>query len=112
MSTGRDALGETRVCPHCRATILASAMVCPACRHHLRAGDKVTAGASRLTLHPFRVEGRVLSAMGSSAWEYAVVLSIRNDRGEEIGRQVMGVGATHGDEARTFTLDVEVYVPV
>ena len=26
----------TRVCPHCKATILASAAVCPSCRHHLR----------------------------------------------------------------------------
>ena len=28
--------GATRTCPHCRATILESAIVCPGCRHHLR----------------------------------------------------------------------------
>jgi len=112
MSQARDALGETRTCPHCRSTILASAAVCPACRHHVRAGTRVTAGPPRVTIHPFTVEGRVRSAAGAGAWEYAVVLSIRNDRGEEIGRQVVGVGAMRGEEGRTFTLDVEVYVPV
>lgn len=112
MSSVRDAAGETRTCPHCKATILASATVCPACRHHLRAGARVTAGAPRVTMHPFTVEGRVRSAAGATAWEYAVVLSIRNDGGEEIGRQVVGVGAMRANESRTFTLDVEVYVPV
>lgn len=112
MTTVRDAPGETRTCPHCRATILASAEVCLGCRHHVRAGTRMTAATPRLTIHPFTVEGRVRSAAGSTAWEYAVVLSIRNDRGEEIGRQVVGVGALRAEEARTFTLDVEVYVPV
>ena len=112
MSAVRDALGETRTCPHCKATILASASVCPACRHHVRAGTRVTAGLQRQTMHPFTVEGRVRGAMGATACEYAVVLSIRNEGGEVIGRQVVGVGAMRGDEERTFTLDVEVYVPV
>jgi hypothetical protein len=112
VSAVRDTPGETRTCPHCKATILASATVCPACRHHLRAGTRITAGSPRLTIHPFTVEGRVRGAAGENAWEYAVVLSIRNDGGEEIGRQVVGVGAMRGNEGRTFTLDVEVYVPV
>ena len=37
-----------------------------------------------------------------------MVLSIRNDRGEEITRQVIGVGALYPDEQRTFTLQVEM----
>ncbi len=39
------------------------------------------------------------------------MLSIRNDRGEEIARQVVGVGALHPAERRTFTLAVEVFTP-
>ena len=37
-----------------------------------------------------------------------MVLSIRNERGEEITRQVIGVGALYPDEKRTFTLQVEM----
>ena len=39
------------------------------------------------------------------------MVSIRNDRGEEISRQVVGVGALSSAEQRTFTLAVEVYTP-
>jgi len=28
--------GATRVCPHCKATVLETAAICPGCRHHLR----------------------------------------------------------------------------
>ncbi len=44
-------------------------------------------------------------------WEYSVVLAIRNERGEEISRQVVGVGALRPAESRTFTLSVEVLTP-
>jgi hypothetical protein len=39
------------------------------------------------------------------------MLSIRNDRGEEIVRQVVGVGALQPTEQRTFTLSVDVFAP-
>jgi hypothetical protein len=39
------------------------------------------------------------------------MLSIRNDRGEEVVRQVVGVGALQPDEQRTFTLSVDVFAP-
>ncbi len=45
------------------------------------------------------------------AWEYFVTISIRNDRGEEVDRQVVNVGALQGAEKRTFTLSVEVLPP-
>ena len=38
-----------------------------------------------------------------------MVLSIRNDRDEEIDRKIVGVGAMRPGEARTFTLTVEVF---
>jgi hypothetical protein len=40
-----------------------------------------------------------------------VLLSIRNDKGEEIARQMVDVGALQSREQRTFTLSVEVFTP-
>jgi hypothetical protein len=39
------------------------------------------------------------------------MVSVRNDRGEEVTRQVVGVGALQPGEQRTFTFAVEVYAP-
>ena len=112
MTPSREAAGATRTCPHCKATILESSAVCPACHHHLRVGAKRTAGPPRLTVHPFTVEGRVRGGGDDAGWEYSVIVCVRNDRGDELGRHVVGVGALRRDEGRSFTLDVEVYVPV
>jgi hypothetical protein len=38
-------------------------------------------------------------------------VSIKNDRGDEVARQVVGVGALEPGEARTFTFAVEVFTP-
>lgn len=104
----QGAPGATRTCPHCRETILESAAVCPACRHHLRyeprSGDVATTPGA---VTPLRVEGSVRNP-DSGAWEYSMVLTIRNERGEEIARRLVGVGAIQGDEQRTFTLSVEM----
>jgi hypothetical protein len=110
MSSTRQqaAPGATRTCPHCRATILDSASVCPACRHHLRF-DPGSAAAAVPTSTPLRVEGTIKHPAVGEPWEYSVLLSIRNDRGEEIARQVVGVGALHSNQQRTFTLAVEVF---
>ena len=43
------------------------------------------------------------------SWEYSVVISIRNEKGEEITRHVVGVGALQPSERRTFSLAVEVF---
>jgi hypothetical protein len=37
-----------------------------------------------------------------------MVLAIRNARGEEIARRVVGVGAVRPNEQRTFCLSVEI----
>ena len=111
MSTARQgAPGTTRTCPHCRAVILESASVCPSCRHHLRF-DPGAAARAVPTLTPLRVEGTIRHPPVGEPWEYSVMLSIRNDRGEEITRQVVDVGALHPAEQRTFTLAVEVFAP-
>ncbi|HTL04390.1 MAG TPA: hypothetical protein VL241_01470 [Gemmatimonadales bacterium] len=111
MSATRQGVpGTTRICPHCRASILESASVCPACRHHLRF-DPGAAARAVPSLTPLRVEGTIRHPPVGEPWEYSVMLSIRNDRGEEITRQVVDVGALQPSEQRTFTLAVEVFAP-
>ena len=102
--------GRTRTCPHCKATILESAPVCPQCRHHLRFVP--TAGAAKPEgFCALRVEGTVEHPERGGDWEYSVVLTIRNERGEELSRQVVGVGALKPGESRDFGLSVEVLTP-
>lgn len=99
--------GATRTCPHCKATILESSSVCPACRGHLRF-DPEAAHGSRRQASPLHVEGHITHPAGEPVLEYSMVLSIRNERGEEITRQVVGVGALHPLEQRSFSVTVEV----
>ena len=99
--------GATSVCPHCKATILESASVCPACRGHLRY-DEAALQREKTRISPLTVEGTLAPPAGDTAFEYSMVLSIRNERGEETTRQVIGVGALYPDELRTFTLQVEM----
>lgn len=107
-ATRPGAPGATRSCPHCRAAVLESAVVCPACRHHLRFDPGGPARALP-SFVPLRVEGTIRHPAVGESWEYSVMLSIRNDRGEEVSRQVVGVGALQPAEQRTFTLAVEVF---
>jgi len=110
MSTGRFAApGRTRSCPHCKATILESATVCPGCHHHLRFDSTSARGQAADTA--LRVDGVLRHPANGEAWEYSVVLTIRNARGEEISRQVVGVGALQAADERTFSLAVEVFKP-
>jgi hypothetical protein len=102
--------GASRICPHCRTAILESAVVCPACRHHLRF-DPSSSKRAAPSFSALRVEGTIRNPDDGAAWEYSVLISIRNDRGEEIARQVVGVGALQPADVRTFTLAVEVFTP-
>jgi len=110
MSSARPGVvGATRRCPHCRETILESAAVCPACKHYLR--YEPGAGAAESTQEaaqtPLRIEGSIRHPPDGEPWEYTVVVTIRNDRGEEIARKLIGVGALSPNEQRSFTLSVE-----
>ena len=98
--------GATRTCPHCKATILDSASVCPACKHHLRFDPETAAGKAE-KFSALNVEGTIRRPPGDEAWEYTMVLAIRNERGDEIARHVVGVGALTDNQERTFTLAVE-----
>lgn len=113
MNTGRVVLtGKTRTCPHCKATILESASVCPACHHHLRFDSKaIVERRLQPAFSPLRVEGTFRHQKAGEQWEYSVVVSIRNDRGEELARKVIGVGAIMPNESRTVTLSVDVFTP-
>ena len=98
--------GATRECPHCRETILESAAVCPACRHYLRF-DAGPVPERTPALTPLRIEGSIRHPGDGEPWEYTVVVSIRNDRGDEVAHKLIGVGAMSPNEQCTFTLSVE-----
>jgi uncharacterized protein YbaR (Trm112 family) len=108
MSTLRPGTpGATRACPHCKATILESASVCPACRGHLRY-DEASVLREKNKIVPLAIEGTLVPPPGDGVFEYAMVLTIRNERGEEVNRQVIGVGALYPGDERGFTLQVEM----
>lgn len=106
----RTPAGATRTCPHCRAVILQSTSVCPSCRKHLRFAA-AGGGAAVPTFSPLRIEGSIRHPNSGEAWEYAVTVSITNDRGVELTRQIVGVGAIKPGELRNFTFAVEVFGP-
>jgi hypothetical protein len=99
--------GATRACPHCKETILESAVSCPSCRHHIRFDADVSASVEPVP-SPLRIEGSIRQPADTEACEYSVVVTIRDDRGQEIARKLIGVGAMLPNEQRTFTLAVEV----
>ena len=99
--------GATRPCPHCKETVLESAAVCPACKHHLRF-DAEAGNSEAPVPSPLRIEGSIRQPADVTAWEYTVVVTIKDDRGQEIARKLIGVGAMSPNEQRTFTLSVDV----
>ena len=103
--------GETRQCPHCKATILASAVVCPGCNGHLRFGPATGAGAGVLkpaTVTAFRIEGSFDNPAPGTPREYTVVVAIRNQRGEIVDKKVIGVGVLGPGDERIVTLTVDM----
>lgn len=93
----------TRTCPHCKATILASALVCPGCRGHLRI-DKAGTPVMKPT---WQIEGSFKAERPNDPMEYTMVISVRDERNEEVARHVVNVGSVSGNERRTFTLSIE-----
>ena len=103
-------VGKTRNCPHCKAVILDSMPVCPGCNHHLRF-DPASLERMQPAGTPFKVEGSIRHPPEGAAWEYSIMLVVRNEKGDEISRQVAGVGAMQPSEQRTFALSVELFTP-
>ncbi len=90
-------LGATRTCPHCKATVLQSANICPGCQHHLRFSAANSEPQSE-GVPAMRIEGSIQHPGRGEACEYCVVVSITNEQGEKIARQVVGVGALQPGE--------------
>ena len=57
------------------------------------------------------IHSEMLSFVAMDATIKYTVISVRNDRNEEIARQVVNVGAVQGNEKRTFTLSIETSEP-
>jgi hypothetical protein len=108
VQVGKATAGKARVCPHCKATILDSSSICPACHRYLRY-EQAPEDRPAPELSPLRVAATIQHPDAGEPWEYSVVLSVSNDRGEEISRQVVGVGALQPREQRTFHLTVDVF---
>ena len=99
--------GATRECPHCRETD-------PRKRSPCVRPAGITCDSTPAPMRPRRPRSRRCASKAASGipadgepWEYTVVVSIRNDRGVEIARKLIGVGAMNPNEQRTFTLSVE-----
>jgi hypothetical protein len=104
-------IGKTRSCPHCRATILESAAVCPACRHHLRFEKRKDAQAEQAGQVALKVSGKFSRPTAGGPGEYSVVVVIRDARGAELARKVIGVGGLAAGEERLVDLTVETFDP-
>jgi hypothetical protein len=107
--TTQSTAGKTRICPHCKATILDSATVCPGCQHHLQFNPGQQAVRTVASFTALKVDGTVRHPPNEAPWEYSLVISLRNERGEEINRQVIGVGALHSGDERSVSLTMEVF---
>jgi len=97
--------GATRVCPHCKATVLETAAICPGCRHHLRFNADATQGVEE-GYCALNVDGTVAHKVTTEPCEYFVVLDIRNERDEQVTRQVVGVGVLQPGEMRRLNVSV------
>jgi hypothetical protein len=101
-------LGATRVCPHCKATVLENSAVCPGCHHHLRFNAGTAQGASAEGYCALDVDGTIRHKVASEPCEYCVVLDVRNERGEQVVRQVVGVGVLQAGEVRRLHVAVDM----
>jgi hypothetical protein len=65
---GRVAVpGKTRICPHCKTTILESSSVCPSCQHHLRFDrESVADRRAQPRSSALRVEGTFRNPEGAN----------------------------------------------
>jgi len=109
MKAGRlSAAGESRSCPHCKATILKSSVSCPLCRHVLKFGSAAADEFSNPTECPLSVEGTINHPGSGEALEYFILMEVRDEYGKLISRQSLGVGAIDKAQKRIFTLRVEM----
>jgi uncharacterized protein YbaR (Trm112 family) len=107
MKAGQALAGESRSCPHCKATILKSAATCPICRHSLRFVALGAEPRAKPTSCPLWVEGTLDNAGDDAALEYFLLMEVRDEAGKVISRQCVGVGAIPQASKRIFSLRIE-----
>ena len=104
-------VGEVWKCPHCGQRILRSAVSCPACQRRLRFDAAAQAQSATAASFPLHIEGTIHHPPAEKAWEYSVIVQVRDAEGTVLARHVVGVGAIHPGDTRTFTLQVEMRAP-
>jgi hypothetical protein len=104
------AAGESRACPHCKATILKSAASCPICQHVLRFAAPGGASQPNVTTCPLLVEGTLNHPGQGEAVEYSILMEVHDETGKLISRQTVGVGALQRAEKRRFSVRVELAI--
>lgn len=55
----------------------------------------------------WQIEGTFEAERPNEAMEYSILVSVRDERNEEIARHVVNVGSLQGAERRTFTVSIE-----
>jgi len=100
--------GATRQCPHCKAIVLESATVCPGCRHHLRFNSSGRPTGLGQAYTALSVDGSIAHRSTNEPCEYCIVMEITNERGEQLLRQVVGVGALQPSERRRLKLSIDM----
>jgi hypothetical protein len=110
-TNGAFVAGESRTCPHCKATILKSSVSCPLCRHVLRFVAVGSEPRTTPTACPLLVEGTIDHPGNGEALEYSILMEVHDQSGKLISRQMVGVGALHRAEKRKFSVRVEVSSP-
>jgi len=98
--------GATRVCPHCKATVLETAAICPGCRHHLRFSADASLATVDAGYTALSVDGNISHKVSTEPCEYFVVLDIRDERDQQLARQVIGVGVLQPGEQRHLNVSV------
>lgn len=107
MKAAQATAGESRSCPHCRATILKSAVTCPLCRHNLRFVALGAEPRAKTISCPLSVEGTLKNGHEDGALEYFLLMEVRDESGKVISRQSVGVGAIPRAQKRIFSLRIE-----
>jgi hypothetical protein len=87
--------------------VLQSANICPGCQHHLRFNSG-NAEPQAEGLPAMRIAGSIHHSARGESCEYCVVVSITNEKGEKITRQVVGVGALQPGEKHKYSFSVDL----
>ena len=71
----------------------------------------VPSGGLPATKTAWQIEGTLDAERMDAATEFSILVVVRNERNEEVARQIVNVGALQGVERRTFTLPIETSEP-